>query len=110
MSTDELPLPDYDQLALGDLRHRIRSLTEKDLRAVLGHEREHGNRLPALQLLEARLAELADGATPTGVDQRGAPGARQTPTEPSASPAHSPDDHTPLRHGVHGQTPARGRD
>ncbi|WP_245786722.1 hypothetical protein [Lentzea albida] len=62
-----------------------------------------------LQLIEARLDELADGAEPTGVDQRSAPGAEQTPTEPSTSPAHSPDDNTPLRHGVYGQTPARGR-
>lgn len=110
MSTDELPLPDYDQLALGDLRHRIRSLTEEDLRAVLHHEREHANRVPVLQLIDARLDELAGGATPTGVDQRSAPRATRTSTEPSVSPAHSPSDNTPLRHGVYDQTPARGRD
>lgn len=102
VSTVELPLPDYDKLALGDLRHRIRSLTEENLGAALRQEREHCNRVPVLQLLE----DLAGGPTPTAVDQRSAPGATQTPTEPSSSPAHSPDDNTPLRHSVYGQTPA----
>ncbi len=26
---DDLPLPDYDQLALGDLQHSVRSLDER---------------------------------------------------------------------------------
>jgi hypothetical protein len=35
---DHLPLPDYDQLSLGDLRHRIRALSEDQLRLLIDHE------------------------------------------------------------------------
>ncbi len=107
--SNDLPIPDYDQLALGDLRHRVRSLTRDELSRVLDHERQHGDRVPVLQVLTARLAELDEGAEPSGGDQRNAPGATSTPHTPSVSPAHSPDDNTPLRHGQAGQTPSRGR-
>lgn len=107
--SNDLPIPDYDQLSLGDLRHRIRSLDRDELSRVLDHEREHGDRAPVLQVLTARLAELDEGAEPSGGDQRNAPGARSTSHTPPVSPAHSPDDNTPLRHGVAGQTPSRGR-
>ncbi|WP_279629556.1 hypothetical protein [Amycolatopsis kentuckyensis] len=33
MPDQDLPLPDHDQLPLGELRHRIRSLDEAGLRA-----------------------------------------------------------------------------
>lgn len=107
--TDELPLTDYDQLPLGDLRHRIRSLSEDELRRVRDHERDHGDRTPVLQLIEARLDELGRGAEPAPGDQRNAPGVSGRAGSPSVSPEHSPDDNTPLRHGVYQQTPARGR-
>jgi hypothetical protein len=108
--SDDLSIADYDQLSVGDLRHRIRSLTESELRQVLDHERDHANRVQVVQLLNARLDELAQGAEPSGGDQRNAPGATTTPRTPPISPEHSPDDRTPLRHGVAQQTPARGRD
>ncbi|WP_211347004.1 hypothetical protein [Saccharothrix australiensis] len=108
--TSELPIPDFDQLPLGDLRHRIRSLGEDELRRVRDHEAAHGNRAPVLQVVDARLKELADGAEPSGGDQRNTPPVSGAHTEPPISPQHSPDDNTPLRHGVAGQTPARGRD
>lgn len=107
--TDELPLTDYDQLPLGDLKHRIRSLSEEELRRVRDHEREHGDRTPVLQVIEARLDELGRGAEPAPGDQRNAPRVSGTAGEPPISPAHSPDGTTPLRHGVHEQTPSRGR-
>ncbi|MGM1065085.1 hypothetical protein [Saccharothrix sp. Mg75] len=105
----ELPIPDYDQLSLGDLRHRVRSLSRDELADVLEHERAHADRTPVTEVLTARLAELDDGAQPSGGDQRNAPGASSTPRTQPVSPAHSPDDNTPLRHGVAGQTPSRGR-
>jgi hypothetical protein len=107
--TDELPLTDYDQLPLGDLKHRIRSLSEDELQRVRDHEREHGNRAPVLQVVEARLAELGRGAEPAPGDQRNAPRVSGAAGGSPVSPEHSPDGNTPLRHGVYGQTPARGR-
>lgn len=107
--TEELPIPDYDQLPLGDLRHRIRSLSEEDLRRVREHEQAHGHRTPVLQLLDARLDELAEGAEPSGGDPRNTPPVSGNAGAPRVSPQHSPSDNTPLRHGVHQQTPARGR-
>jgi hypothetical protein len=107
--SNDLPIRDYDQLTLGDLRHRVRSLTKEELGRVLDHERRHGDRVPVVQVLTARMAELDDGAEPSGGDQRNAPGATSTSHTPPVSPAHSPDDNTPLRHGQAGQTPSRGR-
>src|SRR4051812_31243262 len=39
----ELPLPDYDQLPLNELRHRIRALDEGQLRRLFEHEEAHGH-------------------------------------------------------------------
>ena len=68
MAADELALPDYDQLSLAALRHRIRALDEDSLRAVLVHECGHGARVPVLEVLEARLGELEKGAKPSAGD------------------------------------------
>jgi hypothetical protein len=108
--TEQLPLTDYDQLSVGDLKHRIRSLSEDELEQVRDHEREHGDRAPVLQIIAARLEELGRGAEPAPGDQRNTPPVSGTAGGSPVSPAHSPDETTPLRHGVHEQTPARGRD
>lgn len=63
---DALPLPDYDHLPLASLGQRIRTLDADALSVVLAYEREHANRLPATQLMEARLDELQSGAEPSG--------------------------------------------
>ena len=63
---DELPLPDYDHLPLASLGQRIRTLDADALSVVLAYEKEHANRLPATQLMEARLDELQSGAEPSG--------------------------------------------
>jgi hypothetical protein len=106
---DELPLPDYDQMALGDLRHRIRSLDAEQLEAVMVHEAGHAARVPVLELLEARQRELEAGAQPSGGDPQRAPG---VPGADGGSPvreATAAEPGTPLRHGVANQTPKRGR-
>jgi hypothetical protein len=72
---EELPLADYDQLSLNDVRHRIRSLEEAQLRTLFDHETAHGNRIPVLEILHARLRELTHGAEPSAGDQSNAPGA-----------------------------------
>ncbi|MFT7840217.1 hypothetical protein Q5530_29090 [Saccharothrix sp. BKS2] len=107
--SNDLPIPDYDQLPLGDLRHRVRSLSRDELALVVEHERGHGNRVPVLEVLTARLAELDDGAEPSGGDPRNAPGAGSTPGGSPVTPATSPEPSMPLRHAQPGQTAAPGR-
>jgi len=75
----ELPLPDYDQLPLTELRHRIRALDEGQLRSLFEHEEAHGNRIPVLELLHARIRELTHGAEPSSGDPANAPGVTHTP-------------------------------
>jgi hypothetical protein len=105
----ELPLPDYDQLPIGELRHRIRSLDEAALRALFEHETEHGNRIPVLEVLHARLRDLTHGAEPSGGDQSNAPGVTPTPSGSKVQESTAAEANTPLRHGVAAQTPSRGR-
>jgi hypothetical protein len=106
---DHLPLNDYDQLALPDLRHRIRSLDEAQVRVLFDHETEHGNRIPVLEILHARLKELHDGAEPSGGDQSNAPGVSGASGGSRVQESTSAQANTPLRHGVAYQTPARGK-
>lgn len=60
-----LPLPDFDHLPIGSLASRIRSLDADQLSILLAYERQHGDRLPVVQVIEQRLDELAAGAEPT---------------------------------------------
>lgn len=78
-SRSELPLPDYDHLPIGSVHSRIRSLDSDGLTLLAAYERNHANRLPVLTLIEARLAELADGQQPS----EGSPRALR----PEAAPA-----------------------
>jgi hypothetical protein len=80
-----LPLADYDHLQLGDLVHRIRSLDASQLETLLGHEREHADRLPVVQALQARLDQVRSGAELSGGD----------PSAPSALAAPAPDAGSP---------------
>lgn len=63
---DELPLPDYDHLPTGSLAARIRSLDAGQLGRLLDYEREHGNRLDVVTVLEQRLSEVEEGAPLSG--------------------------------------------
>jgi len=62
---DELPLPDYDHLPLGSLVQRIRTLDAEGLTALLAYEQQHGNRLPVVEVLQARMQELESGTEPS---------------------------------------------
>ncbi|WP_258726963.1 hypothetical protein [Cellulomonas sp. NS3] len=68
---DALPIPDYDHLPVTGLGHRIRSLSAEQVGTLLTYEQAHGDRLPVLQVLQARLGELEDGAEPSGGDASG---------------------------------------
>lgn len=98
----ELPLPDYDHLSLGTLTHRVRSLDTGELSAVLAYEQAHGSRLPVVEVLQARLAELESGATPSA-----GPARVETPEKADSPPAPRQVDQTtsaptinPPSHGV----------
>lgn len=107
--SEELPLPDYDQQPLNELRHRIRALDEGQLRGLFAHEEAHGNRIPVLELLHARLRELTHGAEPSSGDPANAPGATRTPRGSAVKESTAAEPGTPLRHGVAAQTPPRAR-
>jgi hypothetical protein len=109
MSDPELPLRDFDQLPIGELQHRIRSLDESQVRALVEHEHAHGGRVPVLQFLESRLDQLRQGAEPAPGDPQAAPSVSGTPGGSPVSESTAAPNSTPLRHGVAGQTPARGR-
>jgi hypothetical protein len=95
-----LPLPDYDHLPLGSLQHRVRTLDEADLREVIAYEEGHGNRLPVLQVLRARLEELKEGAEPSGGSPLAATPEHAPPADTgsavspdTAGPAMNPPSH-----------------
>lgn len=98
-----LPLPDYDQLPLGGLESRIRSLTAGEVEELLSYERSHADRLPATEVLTARLEQLRAGAEPTSGDpdavrpeqsagRGGSPVSPATSPEPSSPPPHGTPD------------------
>jgi hypothetical protein len=77
---DTLPLPDYDQLPIEGLTHRIRMLDATGVQTLLEYERAHANRANAVTILENRLTALREGAQPSGGD----------PLEPAADdPTHA---------------------
>jgi hypothetical protein len=102
-----LPLPDYDHLALPALGHRVRSLTAEEISTLLSYEHEHANRPAAVQIFQARLAELKAGDSPSGGRQRVGP---EWPEPPSAGsrvgPATAAPPSSPPPHGTPDQ-PAR---
>ena len=65
---DALPLPDYDQLPIDGLTHRIRMLDAAGVQTLLDYERAHANRANAVTILENRLSALRDGAQPSSGD------------------------------------------
>jgi hypothetical protein len=105
-----VPIPNFDELPVGSLGHRIRTLDEDGVSTLLDHERAHADRVAVVQLLEQRLAALRSGeAEPSGGDPAGAqPEHAPAPAGmPAGDPAGKTDNNQPLRHGVAGQTPNR---
>ncbi|MCK8680776.1 MULTISPECIES: hypothetical protein [Streptomyces] len=53
-----LPLPDYDELTVGTLEHRIRGLGAADVEKLLHYEHTHGDRAMVVQVLAARKHQI----------------------------------------------------
>lgn len=106
----DLPLPDYDHLPLGGVQHRIRTLTRDELLTVLAYEEAHGNRLPVLEAMRARLRELEDGAEPSGGSPR-AYAPEQAPAAQGGSPVSPETTGPPMNPPSHGapENPAQPR-
>ncbi|MFC4469756.1 hypothetical protein ACFPH6_35535 [Streptomyces xiangluensis] len=104
---DTLPLPDYDHLPLGGVRTRIRALSADQVEQILAYERAHADRTPVVEVIKARLAELASGAEPTGGDPT-AVRPEQSPQRAgrTVSPATAAEATHPPPHGTPDQ---RGR-
>nr|BFD86380.1 hypothetical protein StreXyl84_57810 [Streptomyces sp. Xyl84] len=96
-----LPLPDYDQLPLGSLESRVRSLPAEAVEELLAHERTHADRPPATEVLTARLRQLQSGARPTPGDPSAPrPERREGHAGSPVTPATSPQPSSPPPHGT----------
>ena len=98
---DELPLAKYDDLQLGDLGHRIRSLDAGGLETVLAYERAHAGRTHVVRLLTTRLDEVRRGK-PLSDGDPSAPSALSAPAADAGSvvqPATSGPVINPPSHG-----------
>ncbi|WP_150240767.1 hypothetical protein [Nocardiopsis quinghaiensis] len=68
------PVPDYDDLPVGELRERVRSLSEEQVRELIGYEQSHADRMEVLELLQDRLDGLTEGdGASEGAGPEGAP-------------------------------------
>jgi hypothetical protein len=107
---DALPLPDYDHLSVPSLAHRIRSLDESGLDALLRYERAHGDRLPVVQVLQDRLDQLGSGAEPTqGAATGHAPERPEmTPGGSKVTPESTPRPDIPPTESDEAKPPMRG--
>jgi hypothetical protein len=109
-SHDALPLPDYDHLPLEAVQQRIRALSAEELQQVLAYEQAHASRLLVMQTMEARLQELAAGASPSSGSAGGlaperaeaARGGSKISPETAGPPQNPPSHGTP-------QNPAQPR-
>jgi hypothetical protein len=60
-----LPIPDFDNVSLGSLRGRLRSLSLEQLVVLREWEQAHAHRLPVITLLDNRIAKVSAEQTTT---------------------------------------------
>ena len=61
-SRDELPIADFDNISIGSLRARLRSLSVEQLVVLREWETEHANRLNVITTLDNRIAKLGEAS------------------------------------------------
>lgn len=59
----DLPLADFDHMTLGQLRGKLRSLSEVELVQLRDYEKAHANRLPITTMLDNRITKVQAEAT-----------------------------------------------
>jgi hypothetical protein len=101
-------LPDLDHLPLSSLEARIRSLDEGQLVELLDRERSHADRVQVVQIIEARLAAVRDGAALT---EGSADPARPETLAPDSGPSAPVTEGPPVNPPSHGDptNPAQPR-
>ncbi|WP_040684964.1 hypothetical protein [Nocardiopsis halotolerans] len=78
MSAATPSVPDYDDLSIGALDERVRSLSAECVRELIAYEESHADRMDVLELLKDRLQgmegeeEEHEGAGPEGGADPGA--------------------------------------
>jgi hypothetical protein len=88
-SREDLPIPDFDNVSLGSLRGRLRSLSLEQLVVLREWEQAHAHRLPVITLLDNRIAKVsAEQATTNGSGS----------TYPADSPADTRPQPRPSAH------------
>ena len=102
MTHTDPPLPDYDELPLGAIEARVRTLDAEGLRALLDYETGHADRVQVVELVERRLEAVSSGeAEPSGGDPTAA--APEVDTEATHTAKASPQTEgppiNPPRHG-----------
>ena len=98
--TDQLPLPDYDDLPTAGIESRSRTLDEPGVQTLLDYERAHADRPAVVLVLQHRLEQLQGGAEPTGGSPGApAPEAGHRADTPQASINEGPPQNPPS-HGV----------
>jgi hypothetical protein len=72
---DELPLPDFDHMTVGQLRGRLRTLDLVSLVQLRDYEEAHANRLQIVVMLNNRIAKVSESGTDSGSPQTSSAGA-----------------------------------
>ena len=101
MSQTDLPLPQYDDLTVGEIESRVRTLDPGGVESLIAYERAHAARPQVLLVLENRAEQLRDGAEPTGGSAE-VPGAGEPHDTGQASQTSGPEDTNPPFQGVPG--------
>ena len=98
----DLPLPQYDDLTVGEIESRVRTLDPGGVEALIAYERAHAARTQVLLVLETRAERLRDGAEPTGGSPE-VPGAGHAADGPAQAPrTEGPQAANPPFQGVPG--------
>lgn len=102
--SEQLPLANYDELPVGTLEHRIRSLTEGEIQQLLEHEHQHANRVAVTELLKHRLEELRQGATPSPGEGEPADVPQHSASASPVEPEGPREKGRPTAHGSRSKT------
>jgi hypothetical protein len=90
---DELPIPDFDNISLGSLRARLRSLSIEQLVVLRDWEQAHANRLQVITTLDNRIAKLGtDSAAAGSSGSNGTPAGNGQPADVGAKGTDYPSE------------------